>query len=183
VEDPRVGPNAFQTIGRDGRPLIVFTSALLREAGSRDEVAFVLAHEAGHQIADHLTRVQRDQMLGALILGGLAAATGTATEQGMADAMDLGAFLGSRAYSQSYELEADVLGAYIAARAGYDPERGAQLFLRPALRNSGGPMLWSTHPPSAQRAQVVAETVREIRRQQAAGLEPSPANAERRAGL
>jgi predicted Zn-dependent protease len=51
-------------------------------------------------------------------------------------------------YSQSYELEADVVGAFIAARAGYDPELGARVFTRPVLAGGGG--LLSTHPASTR---------------------------------
>ena len=72
------------------------------------------------------------------------------------DMMDIGASLGGRVYSQGYELEADQLGAYIAARAGYDPELGARVFARPVLAGGGG--LLSTHPASAQRQAVVAGT-------------------------
>ena len=71
-------------------------------------------------------------MTGALVLGALAT-LGNASDDVISDMMDLGASLGGRAYSQSYELEADRLGAFIAARAGYDPERGARVFARPAL--------------------------------------------------
>jgi predicted Zn-dependent protease len=91
--------------------------------------------------------------------------------------MDIGAYVGARSYSQSYELEADTLGAFIAARAGYDPERGAQIFLRPALANPGGPPILASHPGSAQRQATVAGVAAEIRRQQSLGLDPRPGQA------
>ena len=85
--------------------------------------------------------------------------------------MDLGASLGGRAYSQSYELEADTLGAYIAARAGYDPERGARIFARPGWPAAAGCCRPIPAPRSARRPS--AATAAEIRRQQAAGT-PTP---------
>ena len=91
--------------------------------------------------------------------------------------MDVGAYLGARSYSQTYELEADTLGAFIAARAGYDPERGAQIFVRPALADAGGPPILSSHPASARRQATVAAVAAEIRRQQALGLTPRPGQA------
>ena len=38
-------PNAFQTRGRDGRPVVVVGARLLAEMQSDDELAFVLSHE------------------------------------------------------------------------------------------------------------------------------------------
>ncbi len=177
IDDAKAPPNAFQTLDRDGRPLLVVTTNLLRQTGSADEIAFVMSHEAGHHIAEHLPKQQSTQMAGAMILGALATAIGgdqtPAAQQSVRDAMNLGSFVGGRVYSQRFELEADVVGAYITARAGYDPDRGAAIFTRPALaRGSAG--LLSTHPASPQRQATVARTSAEIRRQQAAGLTPRP---------
>ena len=66
------------------------------------------------------------------------------------------------------------LGAYVAARAGYDPERGAAIFGRPALANPGGPPILASHPGSAQRQATVARVAADIRAQAAAGLVPTP---------
>lgn len=180
--DPNEAPNAYQTRGDDGRPVIVVVASLLREMQSDDEIAFVLSHEASHHVAGHIPKQQQQQMLGALVLGGLVVAAGEgmgmpASQQSIEQAMDVGAFVGSRTYSQTYELEADTLGAYITARAGYDPERGARIFLRPALDNPGGPPILTSHPASAQRQATVARVAAEIRRQQAAGLIPRPGYA------
>jgi Zn-dependent protease with chaperone function len=37
--------NAYQTLEKDGRPLVVFSIGLLKAARNTDEVAFVLGHE------------------------------------------------------------------------------------------------------------------------------------------
>jgi Zn-dependent protease with chaperone function len=181
--DPAAPPNAYQSEGRDGRPNVTLVATLLPEMQSDDEIAFVLAHEMSHHIAGHIPKQARQQMLGALVLGGLVAATGDpltgapATDQAIQRAMDIGAYVGARSYSQSYELEADTLGAFIAARAGYDPEQGARIFLRPALANPGGPPILASHPGSMQRQATVAGVAAEIRRQQALGLDPRPGHA------
>jgi Zn-dependent protease with chaperone function len=177
--DPRMPPNAFQTLNDEGRPVIIVSAALLREMQSDDELAFVLSHEASHHIAGHIPRQQQQQALGALVLGGLVAATGQAygtpaSDDAIRQAMDVGAYVGARAYSQSYELEADTVGAYVAARAGYDPERGAAIFGRPALANPGGPPILASHPASAQRLATVARVAADIRAQAAAGRAPAP---------
>jgi len=158
VDDrPGLGPNAFQTLDRSGRPVIGFTLALIAEARNQDELAFILGHEAGHHIAGHLPRTQQTALAGALILGVLAAAGG-ADPGGVRAAQDLGATVGARTYSRDFELEADRLGAIIAFRAGHDPERGAAYFTR--IPDPGNRFL-GTHPPNAQRIEVVrAETAR-----------------------
>lgn len=182
--DPRMPPNAFQTRGEDGRPVVVVGSRLLAEMQSDDELAFVLSHEMAHQIAGHIGKQQQQQVLGALIMGGLVAAAGdgyggAASGDAIERAMNVGAYVGGRAYSQSYELEADTLATYITARAGYSPERGADIFGRPALANPGGPAILASHPGSAQRQAVVARVAAEVRRQQALGMVPNPSNAGR----
>lgn len=154
---PGQGANAFQTVDRTGRPVIGFTTALIAEARNQDELAFILGHEAGHHIAGHLPRTQQTALAGALILGVLAAAGG-ADVGGVRAAQDLGAAVGARTYSREFELEADRLGSVIAFRAGYQPERGAEFFTR--LPDPGNRFL-GTHPPNAQRIDVVrAEAAR-----------------------
>lgn len=175
ITDPDTPPNAFQTEGDDGRPEVHFAATLLPIMRSDDEIAFVLAHETGHHIAGHIPKQQAQQALGAMV-GGLAAAMGAAygiplsQEQGMT----LGGEIGARSYSQTYELEADTLGAFIAARAGYDPAAGAAFFERPEIASAGGLPLLVSHPGSAQREATVARAWADIQRQRALGLEPTP---------
>lgn len=175
--DGKMEPNAYADVGEDGRPQITFAASLLPLMDSDDEIAFVLSHEAGHHIAGHIAKQAQQRAVGTM-LGGLAAAVGAAyglaSDETMQDAMQLGGELGARSYSQTYELEADTLGAYIAARAGYDPERGAEFFQQPQIASAGGLPILTSHPGSAQREATVAAAWAEIRRQEAQGLEPTP---------
>jgi predicted Zn-dependent protease len=161
VIDDRPGqpPNAFQTVQRDGRPVIGFTLALIADARNQDELAFILGHEAGHHIAGHLPRVQQSAAAGALILGTLAT-LGGAGQAEVDAASRLGASVGARTYSRDFELEADMLGTVVAHRSGFDPERGAAFFSR--IPDPGNSFL-STHPPNAQRIQVVRQTLDTLR--------------------
>lgn len=177
--DPRAPANAFQTVNADG-PLIIITAPLLQGTRNDDEVAFVMGHEAGHHIAKHLEKQQQQQLAGALILGMAAAYAGSntyqsqyQTQQNIENAMDAGAAIGSVAYSQTYELEADMLGAYIAESAGYNAEKGSLLFARREGGNvageAGAMSLWSTHPRSPQRIATVRYAVADAREKRAAG--------------
>lgn len=153
-EDASAPSNAYQTLTKAGRPVIVFTSALISDVQNNDELAFVLGHEAAHHMMGHIGRTQTDAMAGAVIVGILAAAAG-ADANVLNTAMDLGATVGSRAYSKSYELEADRLGTIITKRAGYDPVRGAAYFTR--IPDPGN-MFLGTHPPNSQRIAIVQQT-------------------------
>ncbi len=158
--DDRPGqpPNAFHTRDEAGRPIIGFTEALIRDLRSADEVALVFGHEAAHHIADHLPRLQRAAFTGALI-GGLVASVTGVDQVTARQLVDFSATVGSRRYSQAFELEADALGALIAHRGGFDPLRGADLFRR--IPDPGNRFL-ATHPPNAERLRVIERTVARI---------------------
>lgn len=146
--NPRLPPNAYQTLDSSGRPIIGFTLALIQDARNRDELAFVLGHEAAHHIERHLQK-QRESAVGGAILGGLVAAgLGLDVNAGQ----QLGGTVGARAYSKQNELEADALGTVITKRAGYNPVRGAQFFTR--IPDPGDRFL-GTHPPNAARIDTV----------------------------
>lgn len=161
VVDDRPGqpPNAFQTVDRAGRPVIGFTLALIADARNRDELAFVLGHEAAHHIAGHLPRTQQSAVAGALILGTLAGLAGGAAAD-IQNAQDIGATVGARRFSKEFELEADALGTVIAYRAGFDPARGAEFFGR--IPDPGNRFL-GTHPPNAERRAIVLRTLDSLR--------------------
>jgi len=148
---PGLPANAFQTVDGNGRPILVFTRALLSDLQNPDELAFVMSHEAAHHIAGHIPRQQRNAMRGAIMLGGLASLSGG--DRAMIEAAaDLGAKIGARQYSKEFELEADAIGTVIAHAAGFDPVRGAAFFRR--LPDPGDRVL-GTHPPNAQRVDLV----------------------------
>ena len=153
VVDTRPGqpPNAFQTLDRSGRPIIAFTASLIEDARNKDELAFVMGHEAAHHIQGHIARTQQNAVAGAVIAGSLAVLLG-----GSGEAIDAaqrsGAQIGARSYSKEFELEADALGTVIAARAGFNPVRGAQFFNR--IPDPGNRFL-GTHPANADRLATV----------------------------
>jgi predicted Zn-dependent protease len=158
--DTRPGPiNALQTRDDAGRPVLVLTGALLLDARSDDELAFVMGHEAGHHIAGHLDR-QRDSAVAGAVLAGALAALGGASSGAVRAAQDLGAAVGARTFSKDFELEADAIGTAITLDSGYDPVRGAGFFDR--LPDPGNQFL-GTHPPNAARIDTVRRTAARLR--------------------
>ena len=168
--------NAYFTYAGPGntRPVIRFTLPMLQDVNSDDEVAFILGHEYGHLIGQHIVKQQQQAAAGALILGALTAYANAESglpydAEAVSRNMDLGAAIGNRAYSQSYELESDVIGTRIADAAGYDPVKGARFFARSEAAKSGGGKLsfWGTHPADAKRLAVVIATRNQIESNQA----------------
>lgn len=156
VDDrPGMPPNAFQTIDNRGRPIIAFTIPLIAEVRNRDEMAFIMAHEAAHHIEGHLDRQRQNATVGAAVFGQLAGVIGGSNPDAIQAAQNFGAALGARTYSKDFELEADALGTVIAARSGFNPLRGADFFFR--IPDPGNTFL-GTHPANADRVAVVRRT-------------------------
>lgn len=156
VVDDRPGQpaNAYQTVDRQGRPIIAFTLALISDARNADELAFVMGHEAAHHIEGHIARQQQNAVAGAVIFAGLATLSG-GDANAVRSAQELGAQVGARSYSKEFELEADALGTVITKLAGFDPVRGAAFFTR--IPDPGDKFL-GTHPPNAARIETVRRT-------------------------
>lgn len=182
VDEEMPHRNAYQTYAKDGTPIVAFTLSMVADARNKDEIAFVLGHEFGHHIARHIQKGEQQGAVGALLLGVITAAAQAQSagspyyneaqaQQNVQDAVELGYAAGQKAFSQTYELEADVIGTYIARAAGYDPVRGARFFARPesTRREDGALSFWGTHPANEDRLALVIETERKLRSGQ--GLE------------
>ena len=156
VVDPnrRAAPNAYQSVDEEGRPVLTFTTSLISAVRNADELAFILSHEAAHQVAGHLARQQQYAADGAEVFAGLATLTG-GNARDVTKAQKLGAAIGARSYAKEFELEADELGTIITHRAGYNPLLGAQFFMR--IPDPGDQFL-GTHPPNADRLDMVRRT-------------------------
>src|SRR5688500_5940889 len=114
---------------------------MIEKAGTEAEVAGVLAHEISHVALRHGTaqaskagKYQMGQVgaaiLGAIIGGRAGEAVSTVGQFGFG-----AAFL---RYSREYEKAADILGAQIMARSGYDPRAMAKMFQRIEKESGGG---------------------------------------------
>lgn len=156
--NPRAPANAFQTIDREGRPLIVFTQPMIQSAKNADELAFVMGHEAAHHILGHIARQADNARESARIFGELAREQG-ADAAAVERAQQLGAEVGAQTFSKAFELEADQLGTRITHAAGYDPLVGLKFFQR--IPDPGDRFL-ATHPPNQQRVEAVLQTAAQL---------------------
>lgn len=157
--------NAFASMGG----YVYITRGMLAELNSEAELAGVLAHEIGHisarHVAKQLTRAFGYQLLGlgAMALGAtLGNSSNNLNKAPLAVSAILLQIMSS--YGREAELEADELGLFTAAQAGYDT-RGLVGFLRSfrmkeRLTGTGYHGLLATHPESAERvakAEVLAQ--------------------------
>lgn len=140
-------------------------SGMLRMVRNDDELAAVLAHEMAHVLAQHVMPNPAEQISGVLASVGGAATAGVLAGTGSATsgAAQLGGALieqGIRSFivnpeSRRKELEADQIGLFLMADAGFDPTAAVSFWER-AEGNpefSAGPLEFlSTHPSSAKRS-------------------------------
>jgi predicted Zn-dependent protease len=137
-----------------GGPMFV-NRGMLQAARTDDEVAGVMAHELSHVVLRHGTlqaaKAQKFQ-LGALAGQVLGSIVGGRTGQVISQGSQFGLSTYFLKYSREYEREADLLGAQIMARAGYDPRQMANMFRTIQQRGGGsGPEWLSDHPDPGNR--------------------------------
>lgn len=142
-----------------GGPVYVHR-ATIEAAQSESELAGVIAHEISHVALRHGTHQASKAYLAQAGLGVLGGILGNGTAGNIIGAVGgLGLNTLFLKYSREAETQADVVGAQIMARAGYDPLNLARFFetlQREASRNpSGLEKFLSDHPAPADRTQRI----------------------------
>lgn len=137
--DTQVTPGRDINASADGRHIFI-TSGFVSYAVTDPELALILGHELAHNVLHHRAQLDR---------------TGFARRL-------LGNLGSSPANLARVEREADYVGLYLEARAGYDITV-AEGFWRRMITDLGDPWYrrWS-HPGSRERALNTRATVREI---------------------
>ena len=142
-----------------GGPMFVHRG-MFTAAAAEAEVVGVMAHELAHVLLRHGTANASKAQNPWLQLGQLAGQIGGAMVGGAAGsaiAQGAGFGLGTLLlkYSRDYEKQADLLGAQIMAKAGYDPRALGRMFetIEKESRGSGGggPQWMSSHPNPGNR--------------------------------
>jgi Zn-dependent protease with chaperone function len=149
-----------------GGPMFV-NRGMIEAARTEGEVAGVMAHEISHVVLRHgtaqaskATKYQAGQIagaiLGAIVGGGVGSAIAQGTQFGLG-----AAFL---RFGREYEKQADLEGAQIMARAGYDPRDMANMFKTiEQTAGKSGPEWLSDHPNPGNRSEYIAEEARALR--------------------
>jgi Zn-dependent protease with chaperone function len=160
-----IGGKTVNAFCMPGGKIAVFTGLIDQLKLTDDEAAMVIGHEMAHALREHAReRIAKTQGTGiALSIG--------AQLLGLGNLGDVAANVGTRLltlkFSRSDEIEADLVGLEIAARAGYDPEASVSLWKKMAAvqekGGKGGPAWLSTHPTGTDRIERLRQNIPRVR--------------------
>jgi len=140
-----------------GGPMYV-NRGMIEAARNEGEMAGVMAHEISHVALRHGTaQATKQQKYG--LLAGIAGIAGTILGgPGVGQLAQAPFAVYFLKFSREYETEADILGAQIMARAGYDPRDLANMFRTIEGQGGGGGGFLSDHPsPNDRYARINQE--------------------------
>ncbi len=138
-------------------------SGLMPEFKNEAELACVVAHEVGHAIARHGGERMSWNYLTTIGSFGISRCLENATVD---DIYALGSEYGVMLpFSRKHEYEADLIGMYLMAKAGYDPQAAIQFWTHFAKTQSSFiTAMQSTHPCDQDRITHLSEHLEEARK-------------------
>lgn len=152
----------------DGKQIHIMRG-LIRFAENDSQLAMVIAHELAHNAMGHIDAKQQNVLVGSILGSVIDIAVGG---NGFGRA---GASIGAGAYSQDFESEADYVGLYILARAGFDISQSPYFWRRMAsTTDAKNVSLGTSHPSSAQRFVQMEATIAEIQQKIKSGAPLMP---------
>ncbi len=135
---------------------IAFYEGIMPVCIDENGVAVVMSHEVSHAIANHGNERMSEQM--AVQLGGMALDAALSQKPDATRKIALAAFGAGTTvgvllpFSRTQESEADELGLYFMAMAGYDPSKAIEFWQRMMDQSKGAPPEFlSTHPSDQTR--------------------------------
>src|SRR4051812_23515416 len=149
-----------------GGPMFV-NRGMIEAANSEGEVVGVMAHELSHVLLRHGTaqagkagKYQIGQVAGAVIGAIIGGRVGSVVAQGTQ--FGLGTYF--LKFGREYETQADILGAQLMARAGYDPRDMASMFRTIEKQGgSNGPEWLSDHPNPGNRSEYIEKEAQSLK--------------------
>jgi Zn-dependent protease with chaperone function len=142
----------------NGRELTV-TSGLLRFLGSDGDIAVIVGHEIAHNVMGHNSGAGAPGIAALYDFFGL----GAKPRNGDGPSLPI---------NQAFEAEADYVGLYLMARAGFAIDGAPAVYRRFAVSAPSSIVARSgaSHPSSPARVVMLSEAVREIAGKRAQGL-------------
>lgn len=154
-----IGSQQINAFCMPGGKIAVFTGLIEKLQATDDELAMVVGHEMAHALREHAReRIAKSQGTGALLSLG-------AQLFGLGQLGDVAANIGTQLltlkFSRDDEIEADLVGLELGARAGFNPQAALSLWqkMERAANSSGGPAFLSTHPTGPDRLRRLQENI------------------------
>ena len=142
---------------------IILCMGMLKFVKSDDELAAVLGHEMAHNTQKHNRNKSVNAAVGQLLVDlPIRLLLGVNTTVGQR--------MGRQMFSPQYETEADYVGLYYTARAGYDIHNVADVWRRMSVEYPEAITLVTTHPSNSQRFVGLTADAAEIDKKRAEGL-------------
>ena len=146
---------------------IVVYEGILPVAKSADQLATVMSHEVAHAIAKHANERMSQQILkqyGAQVLAQVMVGKGESTQLLTGLLYNVGSeVFFSLPYSRKHEYEADQIGLYLMALAGYDYEQAEQFWINMSQGKGSQSDFLSTHPSDAKRIAAIRAELPKVR--------------------
>lgn len=145
----------------DGKKVTIY-AGMMHFIENDDELAAIIGHELAHNLMDHRGAKMTNGMVGMLagaIIEGAAATQGINSKGDITQSAMNMAML---AYSTDFEREADYVGLYIAARAGYNIRTAANYWRRLSVQEPDSENGGLTHPSNPERFVAMQKTLEEI---------------------
>ncbi|MBI1363508.1 MAG: M48 family metalloprotease [Proteobacteria bacterium] len=163
-----VSPDSVVNAHADGQNIVI-NQGIVDLAKTDDELALVIGHELSHNILGHVQKQQGNILIGGL--GGLLLDAALGTGNAFSN---MGQQIGSQVFSPDFESEADYMGMYATALAGYDYNKGYLIWRRMGAMSKEAITMTTTHPPTAARYVALERTAKEINDKLAKGLPLQP---------
>src|SRR5512140_1490817 len=157
-----IGSKQVNAFCMPGGKIAVFTGLLMGLQLTDDETAMVLGHETAHALREHArSRIAKSQGTGTLLsLGAQLLGLGQLGNV----AANIGTELLTLRFSRQDEIDADLVGLELAARAGFNPDASVSLWEKMDRAGGGnGPGFLSTHPSGPDRIQRLQENIPRVR--------------------
>jgi predicted Zn-dependent protease len=156
--------NTVNAFCMPGGKVVVYTG-ILKVTQNEDALAVVMGHEIAHALAHHGNERMSQGLVAQLGLTSLDLALSqkpAATRNLLMTAAGAGAQVGVLLpFSRKHESEADEIGLYLMAMAGYNPSEAAPFWERMNKLGGGSrpPEFLSTHPDPTKRSQKLRELI------------------------
>lgn len=159
-----IASNQVNAFCMPGGKIVVY-EGILPVARTDDELATVIAHEVAHAVAKHSNERLSQAMLrqyGGQALGQILSGSSAGTQVIGNILYNVGGkFIFELPYSRKQEYEADQIGLYLMALAGYDYHNAPNLWVKMASRSGGGNQseVMSSHPNDQNRIKAIREEI------------------------